>query len=211
MSVQSPDRLSTPLAPCPALTTGLEGHSANSGSQMKMKLVCWTVMLVAALGLTGVARAADAIGPETFYGRYQGTAIAHDPRTMAFGFDKRDFDVEIGAAGNGGFFVAWTTVMRATTGKEIKRNNARIVFEPSGRPGIYLQQASAPDRASGLGWASISSRALSVRVLAILDDGTYEVQTYERTLAKDGLQLRFTSDRNGTVAKLASAFSQKAH
>jgi hypothetical protein len=30
-------------------------------------------------------------------------------------------------------------------------------------------------------------------------------------LAKDGLQLRFTSDRNGTVAKLASAFSQKAH
>jgi hypothetical protein len=183
-----------------------EGDSANRGRQMKMKLVCWTVMLVTALGLTSIARAADAIGPEAFYGRYQGTAIAHDPRAMAFGFDQRDFDVEIGAA-NGGFFVAWTTVMHATRGKEIKRNSARIVFEPSGRPGIYIHQASV----SGLSWASISGRALTVRVVAILDDGTYEVQTYERTLAKDGLQLLFRSDRNGTVIKLASAFSQKAH
>jgi len=177
---------------------------------MKMKLVCWTVMLVAALGLTGIARAADAIGPETFYGRYQGTAIAHDPRTMAFGFNQRDFDVEIGAA-NGGFFVGWTTVMHATTGKEIKRTNARIVFEPSGRPGIYIQQAHLAEPATGLSWATISDRALTVRVLAILDDGTYEVQTYERSLAKDGLQLLFRSDRNGTVIRLASAFSQKAH
>jgi hypothetical protein len=167
-------------------------------------------MLVTALGLSSIARAADAIGPEAFYGRYQGTAIAHDPRTMAFGFDKRDFDVEIGAA-NGGFFVAWTTVMHTTLGKEIKHNSARIVFEPSGRPGIYIQQASAAERVSGLSWASISGRALTVRVVAILDDGTYEVQTYERTLAKDCLQLLFTSDRNGTVTKLASAFSQKSH
>jgi hypothetical protein len=183
----------------------------DGGTQMKMKLACWTVMLVTALGLTSIARAADAIGPDAFYGRYQGTAIAHDPRAMAFGFDQRDFDVEIGAVGNGGFFVAWTTVMHATTGKEIKRNSARIVFEPSGRPGIYIQQASAAERFSGLRWASISGRALTVRVLAILDDGTYEVQTYERTLAKDGLQLLFRSDRNGTIIKLASAFSQKAH
>ena len=177
---------------------------------MKMKLACWTVMLVTALGLTSIARAADAIGPEAFYGRYQGTAIAHDPRAMAFGFDQRDFDVEIGAA-NGGFLVAWTTVMHATRGKEIKRNDARIVFEPSGRPGIYIQQASPSARSRGLSWASISGRALTVRVVAILDDGTYEVQTYERTLAKDGLQLLFRSDRNGTIIKLASAFSQKAH
>jgi hypothetical protein len=168
-------------------------------------------MLVTALGLTTIARAADATGPEAFYGRYQGTAIAHDPRAMAFGFDRRDFDVEIGAAANGGFFVDWTTVMHATRGKEIKRNNARTVFEPSARPGIYIQQASGSERASGLSWASISGRALTVRVVAILDDGTYEVQTYERTLAKDGLQLLFRSDRNGTIIKLASAFSQKAH
>lgn len=175
-----------------------------------MKFACWVVLLALALGLTPAARAADAIGPEAFYGRYQGTAIAHDPRAMAFGFDQRDFDVEIGAA-NGGFFVAWTTVMHSTRGKEIRRNDARIVFEPSGRPGIYLQQASGPERARGLNWASISGRALTVRVVTILDDGTYEVQTYERTLAKDGLQLLFRSDRNGTIIKLASAFSQKAH
>jgi hypothetical protein len=41
---------------------------------------------------------------------------------MAFGFDKRDFDVEIGAA-EGGFFVAWTTVMQTAAPTMISATN----------------------------------------------------------------------------------------
>ncbi len=176
---------------------------------MKMKMASWVVMLVTAFALAGTARAAEAVGPEAFYGHYQGTAIANDPRNIfAFGLDQRDFDVEIGAA-NGGFFVAWTTVMHSIRGQEIKRKSTRIVFEPSARPGIYVQQAAAAERADGLAWASISGRALTVHVVAILDDGTYEVQTYRRTLAKDGLELFFRSDRDGTNIKIVGAFSRK--
>jgi len=169
----------------------------------------WMIALVAALGLAGIARAADqAPGPEVFYGRYQGTGLAHDPNTMAFGFDKRDFDVEIGAA-EGGFFVAWTTVMQSPASRETKRKTARIVFKPSGRPGIYIDAAAPAQIADGLSWASISGRALTVRLLTILDDGTYQVQTYQRSLNKDGLYLVFRSDGDGALIRIVNAYLQK--
>lgn len=170
-------------------------------------LLC-LVALVAALGLASVARAGEATGPEAFYGRYQGTGITQDPNAMAFGFDNRDLDVEIGPA-EGGFFVAWTTVMRSLGDKEIKRSSARIDFEPSGRPGIYIEHAPATRNAEGFSWASISGGALTVRRLAILEDGSYEVQSYERSLTKDGLFLFFRSDRDGAVIKIVTARLQK--
>jgi hypothetical protein len=123
-------------------------------------------------------------------------------------FDTRDFDVEIGQA-NSGFFVAWTTVMKSIRSKEVRRNSTRIVFEPSGRPGIYVQKAAGSDLANGFSWATISGRTLTVRAAAILDDGKYEIQIYQRTLVKDGLQLLFRSDRDGSVSKIVTAFSQK--
>lgn len=173
-----------------------------------MKIACWIVVLVMALGLTSVARAEEATGPEAFYGRYQGTGMARDPNVMAFGFDKRDFDMEIGAA-QGGFFVAWTTVMQSVTGKEIKRKSTRVTFEPSGRPGIYIERAAAAGIANGFSWASISGRALTVRLLTILDDGTYEMQSYQRFLNKEGLYVVFRSDRDGALIKIVTAYLQK--
>jgi hypothetical protein len=174
-----------------------------------MKIAGWIVALVVALGLGGIARAADQTpGPEAFYGRYQGTGLAQDPSVMAFGFDKRDFDVEIGAA-TGGFFVAWTTVMQSPAGKAIKRKTSRIVFKPSGRPGLYIDVAAAAGIEDGVSWAAISGRALTVRVLTILDDGTYQVQTYQRSLNKDGLYLVFRSDSDGALIRIVNAYLQR--
>jgi len=173
-----------------------------------MKAACWIVVLVTALGLTSVAPADEPKGPEAFYGRYQGTGIARDPTAMAFGFERRDFDAEIGAA-EGGFFVAWTTVMQSLTGKKAKRKSTRMLFEPSGRPGIYLERDAAAGIANGYGWASISGETLTVWELAILDDGTYEVQSYQRSLEKDGLDLVFKSDRGGTLIKIVTAYLRK--
>jgi hypothetical protein len=173
-----------------------------------MKVLSLIAVLVTALGLSGIAHAEQAVGPGAFYGRYHGTAQAHDPHGLPMGFDWRDFDVEIGQADNG-FFVAWTTVMKSIRGKEVRRKSTRIVYEPTGRPGIYVQKAGAAEIANGISWATISGRTLTVRVAAILDDGTYEIQTYERTLVKDGLQLLFRSDRNGSVSKIATAYSKK--
>ena len=173
------------------------------------KFLGWIAVLVTALQIAGHAQAADqAPGPEAFYGRYHGTGLARDPNIMAFGFEKRDFDVEIGAA-EGGFFVAWTTVMQPPTGKETKRKSTRIDFVPSGRPGIYIDHAAATGIADGLSWASISGRALTVRVLTILEDGAYQVQSYQRSLSKDGLYLVFRSDGDGAIIRIVTADLQQ--
>ena len=173
-----------------------------------MKMLRWIAVLVTAVGLSAITHAEQTIGPEAFYGRYHGTGQSVDPRFVTAGFDRRDFDVQIGPADNG-FFVAWTTVTRTMGRKEAKRTSTRIVYEPSGRPGIYVQKVGAAEIANGISWATISGRTLTVRVAAILDDGKYEIQSYERTLVKDGLQLQFRSDRNGSVSKIVAAFSQK--
>jgi hypothetical protein len=172
-----------------------------------MKIMYWIALLVTALGFSTIATAEQATDPEAFYGRYNGTAQAVDVQGWPTGVDRRDFDVEIGQADNG-FFVAWTTVRKSIGRKEVRRDSTRIVFEPSGQAGIYVQKAAASELAHGFGWASISGRTLTVRVLGILRDG-YEIQTYERTLAKDGLQLFFRSDRNGSVSKIVTAFSRR--
>ena len=169
-----------------------------------MKIAWWMVVLVASLGLTSIARADDATGPEAFYGRYQGTGVTQDPNATFYGFESRDLDVEIGAE-EGGFFVAWTTVIRPLTSKDIERKSTRVSFEPSGRPGIYIERSAAAHREDGLSWASISGKTLSVRLLTILDDGSYEVQSYERSMNKDGLFLFFRSDRDGAVIRIVTA------
>jgi hypothetical protein len=173
-----------------------------------MKIACWMIVLVAALGLGSVARADQASTPDAFYGRYQGSGFTHDPNAALFGIGARDLDVEIGPA-EGGFFVAWTTVMQSTGDKGAKSKSSRVVFVPSGRPGIYTGRSDGTQAIDDLSWASIGDRALTVRLLHILDDGTYEVQTYQRSLTDDGMFVFFRSDLDGAVMKVVTAQLRK--
>jgi hypothetical protein len=61
----------------------------------------------------------------------------------------------------------------------------------------------------GMSWASIFRTTLTVRLLTILDDGSYELQTYERSLKKDGMFLFFKSDRDGAVIRVVTASLEK--
>lgn len=172
-----------------------------------MRIAGAVLMLVAMLGLGSVAAADDALGPQAFYGRYKGTAVTQDPNAATYGFEDRDLDVEIGPAENG-FFVAWTTVIRPLNGKEPTRSSTRVTFEQSPRPGIYGGHW-APDSAKGIAWAAIVGKVLRIRLLEILDDGTYEVQSYDRALDQHGLSLLFKSDRDGSTIKMVSAMLEK--
>jgi hypothetical protein len=99
--------------------------------------------------------------------------------------------------------------MQSPASKAIKGKISRIVFKPSGRPGLYIDVAAAAGIEDGVSWAAISGRALTVRVLTILDDGTYQVQTYQRSLNKDGLYLVFRSDSDGSLIRIVNAYLQK--
>jgi len=177
-----------------------------------MKIACWMILLVATLGLGSVAKADDqASTPDTFYGRFQGSGFTHDPNAALFGLGARDLDVEIGPAEGGGFFVSWTTVMQSPGDKGSKTKSSKVVFVPSGRPGIYTGRPEGTTAATdGMSWASIGDRAMTVRLLHILDDGTYEVQTYQRSLTDDGMFVFFRSDLDGAVMKVVTAQLHKA-
>ena len=176
-----------------------------------MKIACWMIVLVAALGLGSVAKADQASTPDAFYGRYQGSGFTHDPNAALFGLGARDLDVEIGPAEGGGFFVSWTTVMQSPSDKGSKTKSSKVVFVPSGRPGIYTGRAEGTTATTdGMSWASIGDRAMTVRLLHILDDGTYEVQTYQRSLTDDGMFVFFRSDLDGATMKVVTAQLRKA-
>ena len=175
-----------------------------------MKIACWMIVLVAALGLGSVAKADQASTPDAFYGRFQGTGFTHDPNAALFGLGARDLDVEIGPADGGGFFVSWTTVMQSGGDKGAKTKSSKVVFVPSGRPGIYTGRSEGTAANEGMSWASIGDGAMTVRLLRILDDGTYEIQTYQRSLNDDGMFVFFRSDLDGAVMKVVTAQLHKA-
>ena len=165
------------------------------------------LLLLVVIGL-GTAAHSVAAGPEPFYGRYKGTGFTQNPSLAYLDFDQRDLDVQIGPV-QGGFFVEWTTVVRALDNTVSKRSTARIVFEPAGRPGLYVERGVAAHLADGMSWASIAGTTMTVRRLTIQADGSYELQTYDRTLTKDGLSLFFKSDHDGLVTRVVTATLEK--
>ena len=168
----------------------------------------FVLIACAGLGLGALASASAADGVEAFYGRFQGAGITQDPNTLYFGFDERAVDVEIGPDGQG-FFVDWTTVIRDYRDAEPRRRNARLSFDPTDRAGIFLQREAATGLSEGLAWASVQNNVMTVRVLAILEDGTYRLQTYERSLTEDGMFLFFRSDQDGGTVRYVTARLKK--
>lgn len=167
-----------------------------------------TALLIVFAALFDAAQADDA-PLQAFFGKYKGSGVTLHP-TAPRGLTDRDLDVEIGPAENG-FFVAWTTIFRwAFFDEELRRKSARVVFVPSGRPGIFLAQGATERIADGLSWASVTGNVLSVRTLAIQDNGTYVVQNYHRSLTEDGLSLQFLSDGDGQNIRMVHARLKKS-
>lgn len=89
----------------------------------------------------------------------------------------------------------------------MRRHEARVVFDPSDRPEIYLARGATAS--GGMAWASINDRTLTVRSLWILDNGSYALQTYHRTASDDTMFLHFISDRDGQTIRMVTANLKK--
>jgi hypothetical protein len=165
-------------------------------------------MLVAQLTiLLAVAAQAKDLSPEDFYGYFVGTGFTHGDFDY-YESKVRDLNVQIGRE-KGGFYVAWTSIFRPPGDKKPRRKGSLLKFVPTQRPGIYIDKSAGEDNAKGLAWAAIKSRRLKVSVLAILDDGSYDIQTYTRTLVKKGMTLQFKSDHNGKTIRMISGHLAK--
>lgn len=170
-------------------------------------------MAVAALILTAGLARAD-IAP--FLGSYEGSAAV----TSADGSTrKRDMSVEI-ADTRQGFSVAWTTSTYRPDGT-IKEKSYVVEFVASERGDVYTSAMKRnvfghdvqldPMKGEPYVWSRITGDTLSVYSLFVTEDGGYEIQQFDRTLAEGGLDLDYQSVRNGEILRTVSTFLEKTY
>lgn len=165
-------------------------------------------MAGAALLLVATAVQADV---SRFVGNYVGEA---DVLSSDGSSQHRDMSVEISETPDG-FRVTWTSATHRADGS-IKSKTYTIDFEPSERKGIYAaaQERNVfghnvqldPMKGEPYVWGRIVDDTLSVYSLFVTEDGGYEIQQFDRTLAQGGLNLDYQAVRNGAVERSVSTF-----
>lgn len=146
------------------------------------------------------AAAAENLSIKAFYGTFKGTGIAENRDSVYFGVTVRDLDVTIKPAGEG-FRISWTTVIRRggnPSKPKVRSKTQKMEFLPGGRPGVYRGTANGDPLSGGLyAWARINKNALITYVMSINKDGSYEVQSYTRTLVPTGMTFVFRRIKDG--------------
>ncbi len=146
---------------------------------------------------------------EDFYGDFVGHVVTDEYGSA----EDRDLSVSIRPARkDDNFQIKWTTVIHKASGK-LKRKIYNIKFRPTHRPNVFSSAMKInvfggsvpldPLKGDPFVWARIKGDTLTVHALIISDDGSYEMQIYDRTLNKSGLWLDYTRiDRGQHVKKI---------
>jgi hypothetical protein len=155
-------------------------------------LTCVFALFAAVIAPTrGGAEGASSI--KDFFGAYKGEGIAKNREDIDFSRTMRDLDTIIEPAGEGGFTVKWTTVIRDSEGsRKPARTEDSITFIPAGKPNVFKAADAGDPLAKGYyAWARIDGRTLTVNVLEVGDEGQGRWQIYQRRLTGDGIELTF--------------------
>lgn len=170
---------------------------------MKIIIRFMAGLLVMWAAMTPASAAERAI--EDFFGEYAGRSVTHSGK----GVTARDINVVIEKVKRG-FSIDWATVSGRADGT-MKKKSYSIQFRKTKRANIF-KSAMRKDVFGGLApmnpmkgdpyvWARIHDDTLSVYAMHIIEDGTYEMQVYHRTLTKSGMDLKFSRYREGQALK----------
>jgi len=142
-----------------------------------------------------------------FYGHFQGSGIAENEDSLYFGVTVRDLDVRIGPEADG-FYVEWTSVIRGggdPNNPDVRKRSQRIAFSPSEQPNVFTSKSATNPMSGGLVWARILDQTLTVNVMSISKNGSYTVQTYNRTISGTGMTLKFINTTDGEPQRQVEA------
>lgn len=165
------------------------------------------VVLVMLAYVASPSAFAQSLPVDAFYGHFQGSGIAENDDSLYFGVTVRDLDVRIGPDDDG-FFVEWTSVIRGggtPDNPEVRKRSQRAAFSPSEQPNVFVSNAATNPMAGGLVWARIVDQTLTVNVMRISKNGSYTVQTYDRTLSGTGMALKFVNTTDGAPQRQVEA------
>jgi hypothetical protein len=161
-----------------------------------------------------VLAVADPVAAEDLT-RFHGTYVGRAEEVEAGGKpEQRDIDLVIEAAGRGGLKLSWTNVTLVDGRRDVpgvRRRTDEVILTPMPGSDLYIAKAAydpftearSPDLAAGdpLRWASLAGDSLRVYSFVILENGTYELQTYTRTLTQEGVELAWRRLVDGTVMR----------
>lgn len=158
---------------------------------------------IAVLWSAGAAAADKAI--EKFYGEYTGRTVSTSVKELK----ARDINVEIKEIRRG-FNISWTTVT-LRKGAKAKRKSYSIDFRKTKRGGIFQsamrkdvfgnRAPNDPMKGDPYVWARLRGDTLTVYALIVTSDGSYDMQVYDRTLTKNGMNLDFKRFLEGQEVK----------
>ena len=66
---------------------------------------------------------------------------------------------------------------------------------------MYYATGSQDPAGDGFVWARIADQTLTVNVMLVRPDGSYAIQTYDRTLSGTGMALKFVNVTNGITPR----------
>lgn len=176
----------------------------------KFSMVVLGLTLVLMAGLAERAIAADLA---RFSGDYKGSALVE----LYDGSEaQRDLSVSI-RPNDEGFRLEWSTTTYRDSGAKEKRYS--INFVDSARDGVFAAAMKRnvfghevpldPMKGEPYLWARIKDDTLTVFSLFVNNDGSYELQQYDRTLVENGLQLEFRRLHEGRPLRSISTFLER--
>ncbi|MFC6673620.1 hypothetical protein [Marinobacterium aestuariivivens] len=163
-----------------------------------------------ALLLLAMPLHAESLEIDAFYGHYAGVA----DQIVKQESERRRLTVTIEPQGDN-FLVDWSTRVRRAD-QSLKDNHYRVLFRKTRRGAVYAsamrinvfgkQIPMDPLAGDPFVWARIQDRTLTVYALMITDEGSYDMQVYDRTLLENGdLDLSFSRILDGGLRKEITA------
>ncbi len=155
--------------------------------------------------IPATVQAAADLPISAFFGKFSGGGVAQNRDSIYFAVTARDFDITISPAPGNGFRIDWTSVIRhggTPEQPEIRRKTSSKTLAAAATPGVFRGAATGNPLDGGeMCWARIRGNTLTIFLMTVAKAGNYELQQYDRTLTDTGMELVFSSTRDGETMR----------
>ena len=182
----------------------LRGYSAHVSIRLPRIATAAALVLAGAIIMSSNPGAAQDVSASAFHGHWQGSGVSESQVSINFRMTARDLDVVITPAGDG-FSLAWTTVQRQKgdpNKPNVVRKGSEIVFQPSGRAGLWHDAQSTKAKAGDrYAWSRIEDNTLITQIIEVDGEGRSDHHVYRRTLSGSGMALEFRRLVDGELVR----------
>jgi len=160
------------------------------------------VLLTGGMLLGGTPLQAGVGDLTPFFGAFVGVAEVED--LPSGDTRQRDMDIVIQPYREDGFMIQWVNVTLVDGRRDlpgVERRVQRVLFEPAEDRNFYVEveegnpfrerEETRPMRGDPVRWASLDGDRLHVYAFVVGEEGTYELQVYDRVLTEKGIDIEF--------------------